>query len=119
MCGAAEPGRVENYLALPVGSKASRDMARRFLTGESSCISGSVESRQLTVADQVTRGALFEALYERRDRSNDTIDVSAAPPISYDWAPGADVTPEAQQATALARVGDCMVAARTPRAPAR
>ena len=103
------PGRVEAYLGLPVGSKASRDMARHFMTGESECISGSIESRQLSVADQITRGAMFEALYERRFRPNDTKDLTVAGPLTYDWAAGAEVGPEAQQATALARVGDCMV----------
>lgn len=103
------PGRVETFLNLPTGSKASHDMARRFLFGESECISGSVESRQLSMAAQVTRGALFEALYERRFRPNDAADVSTAAPIAYDWGAGADVGPEAQQAMALARVGDCMV----------
>ncbi|CAM3033816.1 hypothetical protein SPAN111604_00485 [Sphingomonas antarctica] len=107
------PARIEIYLSMPVGSKASRDMARRFLTGESNCISGSVESRELSVADQVTRGALFEALFVRNFGRDDATDLSQAAPLTYDWAPGAEITPDAQQATALARVGDCMVRKNT------
>ncbi len=93
---------VENFLAMPFGGPDFLRMRRQVLQDE--CLGAG----ELSMRDDIIRGALFDVLYSLDFGRSKPIDVSGAPAIDYQAELPADATGSARQIAEMARFGDCV-----------
>jgi hypothetical protein len=103
------PGRAMALAELPIDSPQYERTARNMYdTAGDECLAG---GGRLNFSGSLFRGALFQALYNRRFRDDGPTDFATVESTGYRQLYPAEPTPEARTALALEHFGECVARA--------